>query len=382
MNLLDRYLFRQIALPVAAACAALCGIGVLSQSLDQLEVIVERGQSAWTMARLTLLATPQLLSVILPIGVLVGGLMALTRLQREHELTACFAGGVSRWRVCAPALRLAVIVTVASLFVNLYVQPAAQREAREIAFAIRTDLAALMVQEGQFVQAAGGLTVYVQQIEQSGLIRNLFVHVQNGEDVTTWDATTARFTRIDGQPALLMGPGSMQQFSSRGVLNFLSFDEYAFDLSPFTGTEETIRFKDSDLWLAELIRPSADMLARTGTRAELLSEAHARLSSPLYALTAMALALAAVLGGQFRRTGHGGRVAQAAGAFLVARVAGYGVVAAGAWNVWLAPLQYLIPIGVAALALRLVFRRSRPVPDKLRRITSALPRRAAVGRAS
>ena len=38
-----------------AACAALAGIGLLSQSLDQLEVIVERGQSIWVMAKLTLL---------------------------------------------------------------------------------------------------------------------------------------------------------------------------------------------------------------------------------------------------------------------------------------------------------------------------------------
>ena len=49
MTLIQRYLFRQISLPVVAACAALAGIGILSQSLDQLEVIVERGQSVWVM---------------------------------------------------------------------------------------------------------------------------------------------------------------------------------------------------------------------------------------------------------------------------------------------------------------------------------------------
>lgn len=377
MNLISRYLTRQIALPVAAACAALCGIGLLSQSLDQLEVIVERGQSALTLARLTLLATPQLLAVILPIGVLVGGLMALTRLQRDHELTACFAGGISRWHVAAPALKVATIVTLLGLLTTLYIQPAAQREARDIAYAIRTDLAALAVQEGQFVQAGGGLTVYVQQIEQSGLIRNLFVHIQDGDEVTTWDATTARFTRIDGQPALLMGSGSMQQFSSRGVLNFLSFDEYAFDLSPFTTSDDVPRMHESDLWLAELIRPSADMLARTGTREELLAEAHARITAPLYALTAMCLALAAVVGGQFRRTGFSARVAKAAGAFLVARLAGYGVVAASAWNVWLAPVQYLIPLGVAALGLHLMIRRTRAGTSRVTRALGRVPLRKA-----
>ena len=98
MTLIQRYLFRQISLPVLGACASLAGIGILSQSLDQLEVIVERGQSVWVMAKLTLLAMPQLLAVILPIGLFVGALIALTRLQREQELTAVFAGGMTRWQ--------------------------------------------------------------------------------------------------------------------------------------------------------------------------------------------------------------------------------------------------------------------------------------------
>ena len=58
MTLIHRYLFRQISRPVLAACASLVGIALLSQSLDQLEIIVERGQSALTMLKLTLLAVP------------------------------------------------------------------------------------------------------------------------------------------------------------------------------------------------------------------------------------------------------------------------------------------------------------------------------------
>ena len=78
MTLIQGYLFRQIARPVVGACAALAGIGILSQSLDQLEVIVERGQSVWVMVKLTLLAVPQLLAVIIPIGLFVGAVPDLT----------------------------------------------------------------------------------------------------------------------------------------------------------------------------------------------------------------------------------------------------------------------------------------------------------------
>lgn len=361
MTLIQHYLFRQIAMPVAGACAGLAGIGLLSQSLDQLEVIVERGQSAWVMLKLTLLAMPQLLAVVAPIGLFVGALFALTRLQREQELTAIFASGVTRWSVVRPAARLATIVAVITLFLTVVGQPWAQREARAQAFAIRTDLAAVLVEEGRFVQGPNGLTVYVQQIEQNGLLKNLFVYLDNGDSVSTWDAAQARFGRTPrGEPILILQDASWQRYSSTGVLEYMSFDNNVVDLSPFADSTERIRYKPSDLWLPQLFNPSPSDLEHVGSRRELRAEGHARLSAPLYVFTGMALALAALLGGSFSRTGYTLRIAKASGLFLVVRVIGYGLVAGSAWNPWLIPLQYILPIGVAALALRVMFRGLKP----------------------
>src|SRR5690606_40324166 len=55
---------------------------------------------------LTLLALPMLINMILPIAVFVAALVALNRLQTEQELVVCFAGGMSRWRLASPAIRL------------------------------------------------------------------------------------------------------------------------------------------------------------------------------------------------------------------------------------------------------------------------------------
>ena len=361
MTLIQRYLFRQIGVPVVAACAALAGIGLLSQSLDQLEVIVERGQSVWVMVKLTLLALPQLFSVILPIGLFVGALIALTRLQREQELTAAFASGMTRWKIISPAARIALIATAVTLVMTVVIQPWAQRTAREQAYAIRTDLAALLVEEGRFVQGPDGLTVYVQQIEQNGLLKNLFVYLDDGKGgVRTWDAAEARFEQVQGQPFLTLTNGSMQEYSSNGVLNQFSFARFPFDLTPFTDSRETIRYKPSDLWMGQLFDPTPDLIPSSGSRGELLAEAHSRLSSPLYALTAMALALSAIMGGAFSRTGYGWRMAKAAAIFLVVRVFGYGIVAASAWNSWLNIFQYALPLVAAALALRMLFRALKP----------------------
>ncbi|WP_292071030.1 LptF/LptG family permease [Brevundimonas sp. UBA7534] len=378
MTLIQRYLFRQISLPVVAACAALAGIGVLSQSLDQLEVIVERGQSVWVMVKLTLLALPQLLAVILPIGLFIGALIALTRLQREQEMTAAFAGGMTRWQVIAPAARLALLGAILALFINLFMLPWAQHEVRRQAFAIRTDLAALLVEEGQFVQGPNGLTVYVQQIEQSGLLVNLFVYLVDGDEVTTWNAGEARFGRdATGQPILTMIDGSAQRYSSNGVLETLSFQRYDFSLAPFADVAETIRYKPSDLYLRQLLNPSPRVLESAGSRGELLAEAHSRLSSPLYVLVAMAMALAAILGGAFSRSGYSWRIAKAAGFFLLARVIGYGLVAASAWNGWMNVLQYVAPLVALGIAMRVLFRALKPRRSRLQPVVRRLKARFA-----
>ncbi len=124
MRLIDRYLLRQLLGPTVMATAALTAVALLSTSLSQLDIIVSQRQSALVFLQVTLLAMPQLINMVLPIALLVAALVALNRLQVEQEIVVCFAGGMSRWRVIAPALRLAGIVTLIALFMNLWVQPA------------------------------------------------------------------------------------------------------------------------------------------------------------------------------------------------------------------------------------------------------------------
>ena len=96
MQLIERYLFRQLLGPTTLATLALGGVGMLSQSLGALDVIVNQGQSALVLMKITLLGMPQLMVMILPIAIFVAGLVALNRLHTEQEIVVCFASGMSR----------------------------------------------------------------------------------------------------------------------------------------------------------------------------------------------------------------------------------------------------------------------------------------------
>lgn len=356
MRLIERYLFRQLMAPTLAATAALGAVAILAQSLETLNIIVNQRQSTLTFLKIIMLSMPQLISLVLPIALFVAALIALNRLHTEQEIVVCYAGGMSRWSVTSPAFRVATMATVLSLALNLWIAPWALREMRTELFRVRTDLAASLVRDGEFTNPAIGLTVYAQSVNAEGQLQNIFIDQAKAEGgSSTFTAKNGAIVKRNGQPALLMRDGSNQQFNKAGVLNFLAFDEYVFDLAPYLEQEALLTYKVSDRYPHELASPDLTQTWEQSNRKKLLAELHFRLSSPLYNFTFVALALAGVLGGSFSRLGYARRIAIVAGIALVTRIFGFGAQAACNGSVWLNVLQYLIPIVPAWIALRQLY---------------------------
>ena len=357
MRLIDRYLFRQLLGPTLLAAAALTGVALLSESLSGLDYIVNQRQSAIIFLKITLLHLPELTNLTLPIAVFVAALVSLNRLHTEQEIVVCFAGGMSRWRVISPAIRLASSITLLALIMNLWVQPLAFRTLRELLTGIKTDVTATLVREGEFTQPVPGLTVYAQSIDSKGDMHNLFIHqTKDDGSATTYMANTGRIAKRNGGSVLLMHDGSTQEFSPHGVLNFLTFSEYPYALDQLSNTDELIHYKPSDRYLHELFHPDLQQTWEQRNRKGLLAEGHARIASPLYNIAAMAMALSAILGGGFSRLGYARRIAIVGGIAILVRILGFVAQSASEGNVWVNILQYAIPLGATAFALRSIFR--------------------------
>lgn len=357
MRLIDRYLLRQLLGPTVLAATALTAVALLIQSISSLDLIVSQRQSAFVFAKITLLAMPQVINIVLPIALFVAALVSLNRLHTEQEIVVCYAGGMSRWRVVSPALRLAATVAFLALLMNLFLQPASFRAMREALYEVRTDLVSTLVREGEFTQPAPGLTVYAQSVDSSGLMSNLFIHqVKPDGSETTYTANQGHVARRGDRTFLIMNKASTQQFSRTDTLDYLTSDELPFDLTALMSTDELIHYKPSDRYLHELIFPDLQQEWEKRNRLKLLTEGHARLATPLYNIAFMAMALAAVIGGGFSRAGYSRRILIASGAAVVVRILGFVVQAGSEAAAWLNILQYAVPLLAIAVALRIVFR--------------------------
>ncbi|HEX3915895.1 MAG TPA: LPS export ABC transporter permease LptF [Caulobacteraceae bacterium] len=358
MRLIQRYLFRQLLGHTLVATAALTGVAVLTASLSALDILVNDRQSPVIFAEITLLATPQIIGMILPLAVCVAGLVGLNRLHTEQEIVICFAGGMSRWRVAAPAIRLAAFVTVAHLVINLWIQPLCFREMRTVLEAVKADIATTMIRPGEFTHPSPGLTVFAQSMDENGEIRNLFIDKVNGRGAssTTYMAAEAQIAKRDGIPVMVLHNGSIQQFSKKGDLQVVSFDENVQDLRPFLAIEGPLLYHPSDRYLHELFFPDLRQPWERANLKKLLSEGNQRLSTPLYDLAFMSLALAAVLGGAFSRLGYGARIGAAAAFGVGVRVLGFIANALSDGDVMANILQYSTPLVCFIVCMLIVLR--------------------------
>jgi len=370
MRLIERYLFRQLLGPTLLATAALVALALLARSLSEFDVLVEQRQSAMVFLKIILLALPQLLGIMMPLALFVAALVALNRLHTEQEIVVCFAGGMSRWSVISPAIRLAMIAALISLISGLWLQPWSARQIRETAFQIKTDVASTLVQPGQFTEPGPGLTVYAQSIDRDNKIQNLFIHqdLPNGA-ASTYSSREAEIATRKGEPVLIMRHGSNQQFSREGVLQYTSFDEYTFDLSSLFNSDELLHYKIADRYPHELFFPDLTQEWEQRNKDKLLAEGHSRFAGPLYNIALMSMALAAVLGGSFSRMGYGKRIAAVGAAAAIVRIVGFGVQAACEDDPWLNVLQYLVPMAAVWWSMSQIFRqkissRSKATPSK------------------
>jgi lipopolysaccharide export system permease protein len=349
MNTISAYVFRQALGPLLAILGALAAIAILTQGLNQLDILSTNRRAGFAFAWVTILALPQLISLILPMAVFIAVVYALNRMHSESEIAVLYGAGVSRQRLARPILQLAVLAALAHLTINVIIQPASFKERREVFYELRTDIASSLVEEGSFTYPAEGLTLYARSRGGGGELRDMLINDGRQELPITYTARAGAIVTIDGAPAIVMRDGQVQRQTEEGSVDVLDFDRYVLQFEGVFDEPEMFYLKSSDRTLFELFFPDKTAHFDQRNVEQFLAEGHARLSAPLLNIALAMIALVGVLVGEFSRRGYGQRIMWAAIIALVVRLSALATQAAAADDPELNMLQYAVPIAVILL---------------------------------
>ena len=168
MRILNRYILKEI-LTHALLGLALFTFVLFARDVGRLlELLVRRSASFGTVIWLFLLTLPPTLALTIPMAVLVGILIGLSRMASDSEVTAVRAAGLSVARFVVPVAAFALVGAALSSFTSIYLAPRAVRELVRIQNALAASQVPANIQPRVFEESFPNLVLYVNDVRGDG----------------------------------------------------------------------------------------------------------------------------------------------------------------------------------------------------------------------
>ncbi len=355
MMLFGRYMFRQVTNAFLVILLTLTIVVWLATALKELNLITSQGQGIVLFFQMTLLSLPSLMALIAPNAMLMAALYTLDRMNGDSELIVMTASGAPVWRIGAPLLALASLVSIAILLANLFLTPASMRALRSFVTQVRADLISQVLQPGRFSSPESGLTFHIRDRSLSGDLLGLLVHDERDDkQVMSYLAERGRIITNDDGSYLVMFEGYVHRYNSEDAdknVQIVAFDQNMLDISEFSPKDNAGKdLRPREQYISDLISPDMNDKAAKRNYGQIRSELHDRLATPLYPLVFAFVAIALLGHARTTRESRWAQILLAFGIALGLRVAGLMAGNLVALNAWAVALVYAVPLGAILVA--------------------------------
>jgi LPS export ABC transporter permease LptG/LPS export ABC transporter permease LptF len=292
VRILTRYILGEILSHTLIGCALFTFILFMRDLPHILEMVVRNSSTFSNVVQIFLFTLPNTFRVTIPMAVLVGILLGLSRLASDSEIIAMRASGLGIGYFVRVASIVAISGTLLGLVNSLYVAPRANRAILEMEQTLETSQASYEIQPRVFYEDFRNFVLYVQDVRAgTGASNWRQVFMADVSDPASPLITTAASATVanDSSQELLMRLRDGSRHET------VAGQPQQYNISTFTSTDLPLALnQQSDVHLGRLdtaiyALPMAALEARThgpdGKRFQL--ELNTRFSYPAACLVLM-----------------------------------------------------------------------------------------------
>ncbi|MFC0303719.1 LPS export ABC transporter permease LptF [Rhizorhabdus histidinilytica] len=299
-TLTDRYVARLIATPLLATLVIAAMLLTLDKMLRLFDFVVSEGGPVSVVWRMLANLIPEYMSLGIPIGLMLGCLLAFRRLALSSELDVFRAVGMSYGRLLRVPYYYAVALALLNLAIVGFIQPYSRYAYEGLRFELRSGALGASIKVGEFTKLGKRMTIRVESSreggrELSGIFvmteskdgKSLAVTAEHGQFLATDDPDTI-ILRL--QKGVLVHDAP--QFKEPRVLQFVGHD-LPIDLPKMEAFRQR-GGRDLEMTMPELVVTAHRATTPAKQRAQFRSEFHFRLVevATMFLLPMLALALA------------------------------------------------------------------------------------------
>lgn len=303
LNLLpaiDRYIARLIFVPMVATLVLSAMLLVLEKMLRLFDFVATEGGPVSVVWRMLANLLPEYLSLGIPIGLMLGILLAFRRLATTSELDVLRGVGMSFGRLLRVPYMFAIALALVNLAIVGFVQPYARYAYEGLRFELRSGALGASIKVGEFTKMGQRVTLRIEESMEGGrTLKGVFIRAdsEGGQRVSA-TAAQGQFLATDDPDTIILRltkgvlVHESPKFSTPRVLSFdnhdLPIDLPKIDAFRGRGTA------DRERTIPELLRIGHDDSVPQTTRLEARANFHFRIVevAAMFLIPLLALALA------------------------------------------------------------------------------------------
>jgi lipopolysaccharide export system permease protein len=228
----DRYIAKLVAVPLMGTLVVAAMLLLLDKMLRLFDFVAAEGGPVSVVWRMLANLIPEYLSLGIPIGLLLGILLAFRRLAMSSEIDVFRALGQGYGRLLRVPFIFAIVLAVANFGIVGWLQPTSRYLYEELRFELRSGALGASIKIGEFNNLGKNLTMRIEESRNQGNdLSGIFVFAENKKEQSiSVTAEKGQFLRTDDPDTIILRltNGTLvhdaPNYSSPRVLSFANQD--------------------------------------------------------------------------------------------------------------------------------------------------------------
>jgi lipopolysaccharide export system permease protein len=201
----------------------------MTQAVRLLDLITEFGNPISIYTKYIFLRFPKVYEETFLLSFAISAFFLFSKFENSNEISIYFLSGINKFQIYKKCILFSFILFIFYLFLSVYISPLLSFKGRELLGKSEFNLINSLVKEGNFNSPLDGLTIYVNENDEKGNLKGIFIYEKNRTIIAEKGEV---LSNNNGYYLKLINGTTQEKINDN--FNIIKFQSTIFDFSKFS----------------------------------------------------------------------------------------------------------------------------------------------------